>query len=127
MQGLHGKKGLPQIFEQVLGWAFPQKHWEPIEIESWCMLLFLCFLCFVIWLCLLCSFDYVWCMAMPLCLWCHIAIGFSWFFSWFLLVLSFYVLRVLGIGWEGGSRWSSGICIWYPIGNVRPIWISVHV
>jgi len=42
-------------------------------------------------------------MDMPLCLWCRIAIGFSWFYSLFLLVLAFYVLRVLGIGWERGK------------------------
>jgi len=30
---------------------------------------------------------------------CRIPIGFSWFFSLLLLALSFYVSRVLGIGW----------------------------
>jgi len=39
-------------------------------------------------------------MAMPLYLWCHIAIGFSLFSYGYFIVLSFFVLSVLGIGWR---------------------------
>jgi len=42
-------------------------------------------------------------MAMPLCLWSCIFVWFSLFSLSFLLVISFYVLRVLGIGWERGN------------------------
>ena len=44
------------------------------------------------------QFVYVLCMAMPLYLWCRIVIDFHGFSSCFLIVLVFYVLRVLGIG-----------------------------
>jgi len=60
----------------------------------------------VICLHLISGFDYIWCMAMPICLWCRIVVGFSWFSSCLLLILSFYVLRVLAIGW--GKRKANG-------------------
>jgi len=43
----------------------------------------------VICLCLTCSFYYVWCMSMPLCLWCPIAIGFCGLLLFCFLFLPF--------------------------------------
>ena len=78
---------------------FPLEALGSNGVESWGLLLVLCFQSFVICLHLICSYFYVWCMAMPLSLWCCIAIGFSWFSSCLFLVLAFCVLRVFRNGW----------------------------
>jgi len=38
------------------------------------------------------GFDYIWCKALPIFLWCRVAIGVSWFSCCLFLVLAFMFL-----------------------------------
>ena len=54
--------------------SFPLEALGIHGVESWCLLGVFCFRSFVISFLLIFNFIYVWCMAMPLFLSCHIAI-----------------------------------------------------
>ena len=100
---LHGKRDCHESWRR-LKLSFPLGALGTMGIESWCLLLVLCFWSFVIccaflWLCLCLVYGHTTLFVMSYCYW------FSWFSSC-LFLLVFYVVRVLGVGL--GKRKFSG-------------------
>ena len=74
---------------------FPLEALGTHGVESWCLLLALCFWSFVVFLLLICRFLYVLCMGIPLHVWCCIVIGFHFSSSCMFVFLVCYVFQCI--------------------------------